>query len=174
MKRFTFTLAVGIVALTLSGPAAMAWWQLTHGLLGVDSGLNVSPGYHQAPDTWESKHFGWETFGITDEFCWTHILPRTDWAYFQRPWYYSFGAQFQDNNPAEHMRILIQKLLPAHRVMPKWEDIRKGFAGHNAEDQGGVGGKHTHWDLFPCAESFIYLSRWVTHRLLEEAVESVA
>jgi len=175
MKPCAVTLVVAVLSLGLCVSVTWAWWPLAHSLLGVDSGLEISPGYHQAADTWESwDPNGWGYKGVMDEFCWSHVCPRTDWYYIVRPWYYDYGIKYQDNDPAEHMRVLIEKLLPEHRVLPKMEEFRKGFAAHNAGDQGGVGGKHTHFDLAPCADAWYHIYRWWYHARVETAIESVA
>jgi hypothetical protein len=170
----SFFLATAVILFSL-GSAALAFWPLTHGLLGVDSGLNISPGYHQAPDTWPSYDPNNVTAGIFDEFCWGHVIPRY-WGYWcPRPWYYGFGGKYVDNDPAEHIRVLLNdKLLPAHVVQPKMGEFRRGFAAHNAEDQGGAQGKNTHFDLAPGAESFLTIPYWLKHGPVEEAIESVA
>lgn len=174
MRPNPIALLVAFVSLVCCVSIAFAWWPLTHGLLGVDSGLNISPGYHQAPDTWPSYDSNNPFLGILDEFCWSHVTPRTGKYYVVPPWYYAYTPKYQDNDPAEHMRILIQKLNEYHRVLPKMEEFRKGYAAHNAEDQAGPDGKHTHFDLAPGADSWYNLARWPLHKDVENAVESVA
>jgi len=174
MRPYRIALMAWLISLGCCVSISLAWWPLAHGLLGVDSGLNISPGYHQAPDTWPSYDANHLTDGIKDEFCWGHVTPRY-WLYWcPRPWYYGYGTKYQENDPAEHMRLLIEKLLPEHQVLPKMEDFRKGFAAHNAEDQGGPAGKHTHYDLAPGGEDFYTAVLWEKHAPVEKAIEKIA
>ncbi len=105
MRPNRIALMAWLISLGSCVSISLAWWPLTHGLLGVDSGLHFSPGYRQAPDTWPSYDSNHPSLGIMDEFCWGHLVPRYGLYYVRRPWYYGGGVKYQDNDPTEHMRL---------------------------------------------------------------------
>jgi len=180
-KNYARSTAIVILALGVCSGPVLGWWPLTHSLIAVKGGPAVSPGHHQAPDIWESWDPNiWESLGVSDRFCWTHVNRRTYGSPGEggrkivKPRYYTWGYQRIDNDPAEHMRKLYLKLRADRRTVSMY-DLFLGFAAHNAEDQAGrTTFTHVHFDLAPGAESPVDAGKWLLHCRVERAIEAVA
>lgn len=169
MNRIGFVVTVGSVGIHVCATGLLAWGTLAHCVISIQANSTAGPGYHNAPDYFPSKHIGWEDFGVTDEFCWTHLTQRTSaegspWHWINMPTYYQNPLQEADNSPSEHMAILLGQKLRADRRTLSMTQLMRGWGAHNREDRAWYLNNSAHFYLFPGPNSHEQVLLWQDHR----------